>query len=244
MEAQQLACLVALFCCLVAFLEKSSQCVSNFQARKMCHAGTGLLLLQIDSREPQARWFVYIFGLGALAMTWEVIPRLKPFRFGKSRDIGMTAYMLVAMLWFRMEMPIRVLAPMFFADPAGAVVGRYLSSLKDRGVWNPAWWRYGGVTKTIGGSAAVWILTAVSFAGPATTSQRLAVGAAAVLAEAIGGAFDNVLLVTVVVGSRMLLNELEYGSASLSLGRPPLAAAQEVAMVPWLLRPPPTFLGF
>merc|ERR1719401_3004524 len=94
-------------------------------------------------------------------MTWELIPGLRPFRFGKSRDIGMTVYLLVAMLWFWLELPILVLAPMFFADPAGAIVGKWLSGLKDKGVINPVWWRGGGTTKTVGGSAAVLVITVV-----------------------------------------------------------------------------------
>lgn len=221
MEVSRFAGLVAAECALLAFLEQSSNFLSNFQARKLCHAGTGLMLLQLDSRQQLVRYFVYLMGLGALAMTWEVHPKLKPFRFGKARDIGMTVYMLVAMLWFFLQLPVHVLAPMFFADPMGAVVGRYLSSLKDKGVHNPVWWTYGGVTKTLGGSAAVFAFTVITFAAPATLTQRAVVGTAAVLAEAIGGAYDNLLLVIVVVGSRMYLNSAEFGSTSLEHGRPP-----------------------
>jgi len=210
--------IIVMECALLAFLEKSERCISNFQARKMVHAGTGLMLLQFDSRKPQARMLVYLIGIFSLAMTWELIPGLRPFRFGKSRDIGMTVYLVVAMLWFWLELPIVVLAPMFFADPAGAVVGKWLSSLKDRGVLNPVWWRGGGTTKTVGGSAAVLVFTALTFAAPATPAQRLVVGALAVLAEALGGAFDNLLLVLCVVGSRLALNAMETGRFSLEVG--------------------------
>mmetsp|Transcript_67557 Transcript_67557/g.208989 ORF Transcript_67557/g.208989 Transcript_67557/m.208989 type:complete len:255 (+) Transcript_67557:94-858(+) len=221
--------LIAIECALLGFLQKSTQCLTDFQARKMCHAGTGLLLLQLDSRDAQARWFVYLVGVGGLVMTWQVIPKIEPFRFGKTRDIGMTVYMLVAMAWFSAQMPIRVLAPMFFADPAGAIVGKYLSNLKGRGVPNPVWWRGGGTTKTVGGSAAVLFFTVVSFAPPATLPQRLVIGVLAVLAEALGGAFDNLLLVIVVVGSRLLLNVLEFGEATLEPGRSGEVAAEAAA---------------
>eukprot|EP00421_Protoceratium_reticulatum_P010977 CAMPEP_0168402700 /NCGR_PEP_ID=MMETSP0228-20121227/23753_1 /TAXON_ID=133427 /ORGANISM="Protoceratium reticulatum, Strain CCCM 535 (=CCMP 1889)" /LENGTH=256 /DNA_ID=CAMNT_0008416289 /DNA_START=30 /DNA_END=800 /DNA_ORIENTATION=+ len=243
MEAARYCVLIAVECALLAFLEKSTECLTNFQARKLCHAGTGLLLLQLDSRDPQARWFVYFTGLASLVMTWEVIPRIKPFRFGKARDIGMTVYMLVAMLWFYMEMPIRVLAPMFFADPAGAIVGKYLSSLKSRGFVNPVWWRGGGTTKTVGGSAAVLLLTMLSFAPPATLPQRIAIGVAAVIAEALGGAFDNLLLVIVVVGSRILLNAMEFGDPSLNVGRPPMLVPAG-ALAPLTRDPARSFLGY
>mmetsp|Transcript_37903 Transcript_37903/g.109289 ORF Transcript_37903/g.109289 Transcript_37903/m.109289 type:complete len:245 (+) Transcript_37903:87-821(+) len=217
--------LIGIECALLAFLEKSTECLTDFQARKMCHAGTGLLLLQLDSRDAQARWFVYMVATGGLVMTWELVPKLKRFRFGREHDVGMTVYMTVAMIWFYAQMPIRVLAPMFFADPAGAIVGKYLSSLKDRGVRNPVWWRGGGTQKTLGGSAAVLLFTVVSFAPPATLAQRLCVGVLAVLAEALGGAFDNLLLVIVVVGSRVVLNFLEFGEASLEPAQLPAAAA-------------------
>lgn len=224
-DVNGLLLLLVLECALLAFLEKSKGLLSDFQARKLCHAGTGLFLLQLDSRIQLFRYFVYSVGCGAMALTWEVHPRLKPFRFGKPRDIGMTAYMLVAMLWFSLELPVHVLAPMFFADPMGAVVGKYLSSMKDRGIHNPVWWRRGGVTKTLGGSAAVFLFTVLTFASPATLPQRMAVGLLAVLAEAIGGAYDNLLLVIIVVGCRMLLNQLEFGSPSLNYMRPPMSSS-------------------
>ncbi|CAK9037814.1 unnamed protein product [Durusdinium trenchii] len=222
MELHVLVLAAAFECCLLAFLEKSTQTLSNFQARKICHAGTGLMLLQLDSREEFVRYFVYVIAVVSLAMTWEIHPKLKPFRFGKSRDIGMTVYMIVAVIWFALELPIHVLAPMFFADPMGAVVGKYLSSMKDKGIVNPVWWNRGGVTKTLGGSAAVLAFTVITFAGPASLWQRLLVGVVAMLAEAIGGAYDNLLLVMVVVGFRMLFNTMDFGSPSLEHSRPPL----------------------
>lgn len=217
---QLLAVYACLEVCWVTFMAKSPpDCISNFHARKLTHAGTGLLLLQLDSRDPLIRWFVYAVGTGAMLVTWELVPKIKPFRFQRPRDVGMTVYMIVAMFWFYNELPIRVLAPMFFADPMGAVVGKYLSSNK---MWNPVWWRQADTQKTLFGSAAVLFFTVISFAPPATLAQRLAIGVACVLAEALGGAYDNLLLVLSVVGSRMLLNYMEAGTWSLDLGRPPL----------------------
>ncbi|CAK0819926.1 unnamed protein product [Prorocentrum cordatum] len=211
--------------CWLTFMEKSPRsCISDFHARKLTHAGTGLLLLQLDSRDTLARCFVYAIGIGAMLVTWELVPKIKPFRFQRKRDVGMTVYMIVAMFWFYYELPIRVLAPMFFADPMGAVVGKYLSSNK---MWNPVWWRQADTQKTLFGSGAVLFFTVISFAPPATLAQRLAIGAACVLAEALGGAYDNLLLVLSVVGSRMLLNYMEAGTWSLDLGR--CTAVQTVA---------------
>jgi len=232
MEAFKLGLLVGFHASYVVFLETASACLSNFQARKLCHAGTGLLLLQLDSRVPQERLFVYLFGLGGLLVTWEKVPFIKPFRWARQHDVGMTVYCIVAMIWFYCEQPIYALAPMFFADPAGAVVGKWMSSQKHRGMPNPVWWNHGGVTKTVGGSAAVFIFTFISFAGPATFAQRMVVSMATVLAEAIGGAYDNLLLVIVVVGSRSLFNFLETGDPSLYVGDNPYAQLRTHAL-PW-----------
>lgn len=249
-DVHGLLLLLVLECALLAFLEKSKGLLSDFQARKLCHAGTGLFLLQLDSRIQLFRYFVYSVGCGAMALTWEVHPRLKPFRFGKARDIGMTAYMCVAMVWFWLELPVHVLAPMFFADPMGAVVGKYMSSMKGRGIINPVWWSRGGVTKTLGGSGAVFLFTVLTFASPATLPQRMAVGLLAVFAEAIGGAYDNLLLVILVVGCRMLLNQQEFGSWSLEHARPPMSSS----LTPWTgpslafaavsMHPAKAFLGY
>lgn len=206
---------IALECALLAFLEKSGRCISDFYARKICHACTGLMLLQLDSRTPQDRTLVYLMGVGSLAVTWELLPRVRPFRFGRARDVGMTVFSVVAILWFWCELPIQVLAPMFFADPAGAIVGKWLTGMKHRGWPNPVWWRSGESTKTVGGSAAVLLVTALTMSAPATAPQRLAVGLLAAWAEALGGAFDNLLLVLCVVGSRLALNAMETGRASL-----------------------------
>jgi len=162
---------------------------------------------------------VYAMGVCAMLITWELVPKIKPFRFQRPRDVGMTVYMIVAMFWFFQELPIRVLAPMFFADPMGAVVGKYLSSRK---MWNPVWYRQKGTQKTLFGSGAVLFFTVISFAPPATLAERLVIAVVCVLAEALGGEYDNLLLVLSVVGSRMLLNYMEAGTWSLDLGRPPL----------------------
>eukprot|EP00929_Paragymnodinium_shiwhaense_P000997 TRINITY_DN101209_c0_g1_i1.p1 TRINITY_DN101209_c0_g1~~TRINITY_DN101209_c0_g1_i1.p1 ORF type:complete len:252 (-),score=46.96 TRINITY_DN101209_c0_g1_i1:200-955(-) len=232
LETFRLGLLVGFYASYVVFLETARSCLSTFQARKLCHAGTGLLLLQLDSRVAQERLFVFLFGIGGLLATWEMLPLIKPFRWARKHDVGMTVYCIVAMLWFHCQQPIYALAPMFFADPAGAVVGKWMSSQKHRGIRNPIWWQKGGATKTLGGSAAVLIFTFLSFAGPATFVQRLAVSMAAVLAEALGGDYDNLLLVIVVVGSRSLFNFMETGDPSLYVGENPYAQLRRTAL-PW-----------
>ena len=34
------------------------------------------------------------------------------------KDVGVTLYLLLVALWFALQLPIEILAPVFFADPA------------------------------------------------------------------------------------------------------------------------------
>lgn len=47
---------------------------SAFVARKACHAGSGLLMLLLDSNNFIARCFVYSVVASSLAMTWNLLP--------------------------------------------------------------------------------------------------------------------------------------------------------------------------
>ena len=126
-------------------------------------------------------------------MTWDLSP-LPPFRFARPKDVGITVYLLLVSAWFFMQLPSSVLAPLFFADPAGAVIGKTLSrNLGPR--YNPAWF----AQKTIGGSVAVFAFTYVSITYECLPMQRLALAVMATLAEAVGGDYDNLAIGVVVL---------------------------------------------
>eukprot|EP00419_Tripos_fusus_P027841 CAMPEP_0172726396 /NCGR_PEP_ID=MMETSP1074-20121228/90599_1 /TAXON_ID=2916 /ORGANISM="Ceratium fusus, Strain PA161109" /LENGTH=133 /DNA_ID=CAMNT_0013553399 /DNA_START=321 /DNA_END=722 /DNA_ORIENTATION=- len=127
-------------------------------------------------------------------MTWRVVPKGIPeFRFGELYDAGISIYLLIVGSWFYLQMPIRALAPLFFADPAGAVVGKYCS---ERGI-NFAWWQ----NKTIMGTLAVFVFAVLSLDVPELL-PRIALGACCALAEAFGGkTFDNAVIAVPVIGS-------------------------------------------
>ena len=80
--------------CLILLLEFGSSLSSEFVARKICHAGSGALMLLLDPREWMARWFVYSVVASSLAMTW--IHACRPFRFARTKkDVGITIYLLL-----------------------------------------------------------------------------------------------------------------------------------------------------
>ena len=82
---------------------------------------------------------------------------------------------------------------MFFADPAGAVVGKACSRSFPR--YNRRWCG----EKTICGSAAVFLLTFVTISYPCTVLERVLISSAATFAEALGGEYDNLALAAVVL---------------------------------------------
>lgn len=77
---------------LLLFLQFGERALpSTFLARKVCHAGSGLLMLQLDSTDVVARVFVYGVVCGSLVLTWKLAPSWIPLlRFGDEYDAGIT----------------------------------------------------------------------------------------------------------------------------------------------------------
>jgi len=173
-------------------LEFATSLFSSFAARKLCHAGCGAGMMLLDPTHLGARIFVWSVAAGSIAMTWGLSP-IPPFRFARLSDVGVTAYLTLVSAWFALQLPPTILAPVFFADPAGAVVGKACSQRFGR--FNLAWYQH----KTVCGSLAVFAFTLFSVTYSCTTLQRVAIAAAAALAEAVGGEYDNLALATVVL---------------------------------------------
>lgn len=213
---------------MLLILELLPKLLSTFAARKICHAGTGLLMLMLDPDTAAARAAVWLIAVSSIAMTWNVTKALgiPPFRFGAEKDIGITIYLLIVIFWFYLELPVAALSPMFFADPSGAVVGKFLSGLS--GFKNPAW--YG--SKTVCGSAAVFLVTFATlriFYPPMTLALLLLLSVAAMLAEAVGGSYDNLCLAAVVIGGYKVLAPQD-GQPSVLLGLTGLTSPDEIGI--------------
>merc|ERR1711955_159084 len=109
--------------------------LSDFGARKLCHSFSGLLMLHLDPGDYLARWFVYSVAVSSLLMVWEIGVNFK-FRYSNTRDIGISVYLVLVVVFFYHQIPLEIIKPVFFADPLGALVGRHLTQA---GCWNPAW---------------------------------------------------------------------------------------------------------
>lgn len=179
---------------LLAFLQFGEKFLpSKFLARKLCHAGSGLLMLQLDSHDVVARVFVYSVVVTSLALTWKLLPGAPILRFGVEFDAGITIYLLLVAFWFSALQPVTALAPLFFADPAGAVFGKLASS---RG-FNMVWYE----NKTVVGTLAVFTVAFFCVDVPAL-GARAGVAAACAAAEAFGGrTFDNALIAVPALSS-------------------------------------------
>jgi hypothetical protein len=106
--------------------------------------------------------------------------------------------LLIVGFWFFSQQPSEALAPLFFADPAGAVFGKLFSSLKV----NLVWWE----NKTVVGTFAVFMFAFLSLKVPDTMSRGCIAFACAV-AEAVGGkTYDNAVIAIPALGSWVYFN--------------------------------------
>jgi len=164
--------------------------ISPFLARKLCHVGSGIMMLQLDPSDYLARWFVYAVAISSLMMVWEVIPF--QFRYSRSKDIGISMYLVIVVIFFYTQMPLHIIQPVFYADPMGAIVGKALTKLIPS--FNPQWIG----KKTVGGTLAVFITSIITLTY-GTLFQKILIGAVSALVEAISLDYDNIMIAAVVI---------------------------------------------
>jgi dolichol kinase len=178
----------------VPWLMLDKKNLTPFAARKLCHAGSGVVMMLLNCEVLLCRIFVYLVALVSLCMNWEVVPRLLAnFWFGQPRDKGITLYLVLVVSWVYLGLPLRMLAPVFLADPAGAVVGKWMSAQfpKENKKWIGS--------KTIFGSLAVFCVTFLTLFSPVEPAARVGVALLATVGEAIGGPYDNLVIALVVI---------------------------------------------
>ena len=187
-------CLMVFETIFILWLLVDKKHLSPFAARKLCHAGSGLIMMMLNCDVTLPRFFIYAVVIISLSMNWQVFPSLLPnFWFGEPKDIGITLYLIIVAGWVYVKLPLRILAPVFTADPAGAVVGKWVSANYPH--LNRKWCG----EKTIAGSLAVFVMTYYTLWRPLDVSSRLGVALLAMVGEAIGGAFDNLVIALVVI---------------------------------------------
>mmetsp|Transcript_288 Transcript_288/g.944 ORF Transcript_288/g.944 Transcript_288/m.944 type:complete len:209 (-) Transcript_288:97-723(-) len=169
----------------------------KFYARKICHGLTGIILQALDTTLPEVKVFVHSVTITSLTMLWA--PSVPNWRFGRKRDVGMTFYLCLLSVWCQAELSYSVLMPLFYADPAGALVGKFASQrLHPR--LNPVWIH----SKTFLGSLAVFVVAYLSLQRPVVILHRLLTALGIAVAEGLAGDYDNIAISAITVVSYFL----------------------------------------
>jgi len=153
------------------------------------------MILHLLPNESLDRHFVYLVSVSSILMTWLPDSPVK-FKFTRPKDVGVTAYLVIVSLWFFLRMDPVILGPVFFADPAGALVGKGMSRLGLNARWGSQ------TSKTVFGTAAVFVVT--YFTASCREELKVGTAAAAAVVEGLGGEWDNVGVAGVVVVSHYL----------------------------------------
>ena len=104
---------------------------------------------------------------------------------------------MVVVIFFYTQVPLRIIQPVFYADPLGAIIGRGLTKLN---IYNPAWIG----KKTIGGTCAVFGATILTLTY-GTLSQKILIAFVAAFVEGISIEYDNLMITAVVLSGYKIL---------------------------------------
>ena len=173
--------------------------ISPFLARKLCHVGSGIMMLQLDPSDYLARWFVYTVAISSLLMVWEVGLPFQ-FRYSRPRDVGISMYLVIVVIFFYTQTPLRIIQPVFYADPMGAIVGKGLTKLYPK--YNPQWIG----KKTIGGTMAVFITSIITLTY-GSQSQKILIAFLCAIVEAISLDYDNIMIAIVVIAGHRIFGK-------------------------------------
>ena len=130
-----------LFACSVPLLlfVQFNPFLAPWQSRKVLHMCTGTLLMLSDASDPLFRFGVY----GVTAAVLASVGSTRTFHFAAVRDVGIMSYLTFCSVVAWLGVPFWRMAPLFFADPWGAIVGRTIVTPKLVG------------DKSVGGTLAV-----------------------------------------------------------------------------------------
>jgi hypothetical protein len=146
--------------------------------------------------DPQSTGFsLCIYACGAAAVVGVCLPSRATSKsilgpYARHRDVGILGYTFSCCICVALGLSLSDIAPLFYADPAGAIVGR---SMSKSGVSNP---KLFGTSKTLAGSVAVALVAFCStFLGQQQYfTARLMQSFYVAAIELFGGEFDNPLI--------------------------------------------------
>lgn len=159
----------------------------SWQSRKVLHMGTGTLYILSNVHDPHVRLGMY----AVTALNVVGLFNVRTFHFADLKDVGIISYLLLCSLVAYLQIPFWHIAPMFYADPFGAIVGRTTRSAKLVG------------SKSVNGTLAVGV---VAFLTLFDTDVRWRLVHAGVIAaiELFCGKWDNPAIGSYLVARHLL----------------------------------------
>ena len=165
--------------------------LAPWQSRKVLHMGTGTLLMLSDASDPLFRFGVYAVTAAVLAS----VGSTRTFHFAAVRDVGIMSYLTFCSVVTWLGVPFWRMAPLFYADPWGAIVGRTVDTPKLVG------------DKSVGGTLAVACVAALTLFD-APLGWRIVHGGSIAAIELFAGKWDNP-----AIGCYLLARALSLGHA-------------------------------
>ena len=157
--------------------------VSPWISRKIVHMGVGTLLLNADVSDPNVVNGIY--STSAIVSGLITANGIKHISDGRKndgiiKDIGIFGYVFICCLCLALSVPYSEISPLFYADPAGAIVGRTIESPK---IWE---------NKTLAGTSAIFGTSLLTIDG--NIEDKIITSSIITLIELFGNKVDNSLI--------------------------------------------------
>ena len=164
-------------------------------SRKILHIGIGTLLLNADISDPNVVNGIYssCFLSGAV-ITNKGLNKVSDDRKnnGFIKDIGIFGYIVACYMCLLLSVPYNEISPLFYADPAGAIIGRTTNSTK---IWE---------NKTIAGTSAVFATSLLTLNG--NIEEKILSSFIITIIELVGGKIDNSLIAFFLIAKYLIQN--------------------------------------
>lgn len=148
----------------------------SWGSRKVLHMGTGTLLIFCDVHDPLFRLSTYVVTVVAILVVCST-----KLHFTDMRDVGVSTYLLICSACVALRIPLIHLAPFFYADPMGAIVGLNIHTTNIVG------------DKSLAGTIAVFATSALTL-GETHLSNKIATALLLAIIELVCGKWDNMAI--------------------------------------------------
>ncbi|BAM41103.1 hypothetical protein TOT_030000366 [Theileria orientalis strain Shintoku] len=175
------------------FLIAYSNVLNKFYSRKLVHLGCGLVMAKINYPNVPLKYVILTIAAVSVLVSF-----VRPFPFGNKNDIGIISYNLTIIAFILMNLPIRILLPMFVVDPMASIVGCNIKS--------PVWIH----TKTVFGSLACFFFSMITLYYVNNIYHRLILSVILTLTEGLLEYSDNVGIIFTLTTYYFLATKYNY----------------------------------